>query len=129
MRLCGIIISLALLLSLPLPGYSDIRNSQDAAEDEWILARPLAVSITAIETPNGAHCFIGIAYDANGIRNVAVALSRHCMNLVGITALVQAEATDGDSEEIKLAIRRMPTGAFIQFSHIYINGVEYDLFK
>ena len=84
MRLCGIIICLALLLSAPLPGYSDIRNPQDAAEDEWILARPLAVSTTAIEPPNGAHCFIGIAYDANGIRNVAVALSRHCLNLFGI---------------------------------------------
>jgi hypothetical protein len=116
MRLCG---SLALLLSVRLPGYSDIRNPQDAAKDEWILVRPLSVSTTAIETPNGARCFIGIAYDANSISNVAVALSRHCLNIVGITALVQAEAADGDTEEIKLAIRRMPTaGAFIQFSHI-----------
>lgn len=129
MRLCGIIICLALLLSVPLPGYSDTRNTQDAAEYEWILARPLAVSTTAIESPNGVHCFIGVAYDANGIRNAAVALTRHCLNLVAIAALVQAEATDGDSEEIKLAIRRMPTGAFIQFSRIDINGVEYDLFK
>jgi len=129
MRLCGIFVYLALLISVPLPGYSDIRNTQDAAEDEWILARPLAVSTTAIETPNGARCFIGIAYDANGIRNAAVALSRHCLNLVAIAALVHAEATDGDSEEIKLAIKKMPTGAFVQFSRIYINGVEYDLFN
>jgi hypothetical protein len=129
MKYLNIFITLALFISIPLPGYSDDRKARTVTENEWILVRPLAVSTDAIESPNGVRCYIGVAYEANGIRNAAVAMSRHCLDLVAIAALVRAEATDGDNEEIKLAIIKIPTDTFDQFSHIYINGIEYELFN
>lgn len=124
-----IFFSLLLLISFSLPVYSDTHNTQNSADYKWILATPLAVSTTAIESPNGVHCYIGIAYETNGMRRAAVAMSRHCLNLVAIAALVHAEATDGDSEKIRLAINNVKSSsdAFYNFSHIYIDGIEYDL--
>jgi len=129
MKFCSIFISLVLMICVPFPGYSDDRNTLSVTENEWTLVRPLAVSTDAIESPNGVSCYIGIAYEENSIRKAAVAMSKHCLDLVAIAALVLAEVTDDDNEEIKLAIKKIPTDPFDHFSHIYINGTEYDLFN
>lgn len=114
-------------VSAPLLGYSDGSKTHNPDENEWVVVSPLAVSTSAIESANGVHCYIGVAYEANRARKAAVAMTRHCLNLVAIAALVRAEIADGDNEEIKIAIKTKPTEYFDLFDHIFINGIDYDL--
>lgn len=117
----------ALISTVPLPGYCEDLDYRREGTTEWISARPLAVSTAAFESPSNIHCYMGIAYEVNGSRGVGAAMTRHCLNLVAVAALVRAEIADADSKGIRIAIVPDAADYYRRISHILVNGIDYDL--
>jgi hypothetical protein len=104
-----------------------IHSDERTAQTGWIMARPLALSFYASDSPNGVHCYIGLAYEIEDSTKAATARYRHCTDLAGISALVRAEIADGDQESIRIAVTPNPSGMFDQIDTIMIGGIEYHL--
>jgi hypothetical protein len=111
---------LLFIIASPI-SYSD----ETTPRTEWIMARPLALSFYASDSPNGVHCYIGLAYEIDDSTKAATARYRHCTDLAGISALLRAEITDGDDEIIQLAVSPNLSGRFDQIDSIIIGGTEY----
>jgi hypothetical protein len=104
-----------------------LHGGEKSAKTELIMARPLALSFYASDSPNGVHCYIGLAYEINDSTKAATARYRHCTDLAGISALLRAEIADGDNESIQIALTPNPPGMFDQIETIIIGGIEYHL--
>jgi hypothetical protein len=104
-----------------------IHSGEKTAQNEWIMARPLALTFYASDSPNGVHCYIGLAYETDDSTKAATARYRHCTDLAGISALLRAEITDGDKEIVRIAISPNRSGMFDQIDSIIIGGIEYHL--
>ena len=102
-----------------------IHSDEKTVQTEWIMARPLALTFYASDSPNGVHCYIGLAYETDDSTKAATARYRHCTDLAGISALLRAEIADGDNEIIRIAISPNPVGMFDQIDSIIIGGTEY----
>ena len=104
-----------------------IHGDERTAQTEWIKVRPLALSFYASDSPNGVHCYMGLAYEIDDSTKAATARYRHCTDLAGISALLRAEIADGDNEMIRIAVTPNPSGMFDQILSIIIGGIEYHL--
>jgi hypothetical protein len=104
-----------------------IHSDERTPQSEWIMARPLALSFYASDSPNGVHCYIGLAYEIDASTKAATGRYRHCTDLAGISALLRAEIADGDNEIIRIAVSPNPSGMFDQIDSIIIGSIEYPL--
>lgn len=104
-----------------------IHGDERTAQTGWIMARPLALSFYASDSPNGVHCYIGLAYEIDDSTKAATARYRHCTDLAGISALLRAEIADGDNEMIRIAVSPNPSSMFDQIDSIILGGIEYHL--
>ena len=117
----------AFLIITSLWVNSENQASPPDTEMEWISIKPVAVSTASYESPNRIHCYLGLSYELNGIRDVGVAMTVHCGNIVAVAALLKAEIADDDAEEIKLAIHSESSGDYRNIRRILINGINYNL--
>jgi hypothetical protein len=127
MKQYQVLVVTLLFAFVPLLVHSESKTAQREAGIKWLSVKPLAVSTTSYESPNKIHCYIGLAYEINGTRDVGVAMAVHCANIVAVAALIDAEITDGDTEEIKISLNPITSGDYESISHILINRIDYKL--
>jgi hypothetical protein len=127
MKQCYVLVVTIFFTFVPFLVHGESQTTHREAGIEWISVKPVAVSTASYESPNRIHCYLGLAYETNGIRDVGVAMTVHCANIVAVASLLNAEITDGDTEVIKLSTNPVSSGDYKSISHILINRIDYKL--